>query len=178
MAGEKQNLLTNTNIRIYAFICLIISAISIYMIISIYLLRRLESFRLLRLCGMTRKRTLRIMVMEMFIFGIIGTAAGMVIASLAHEITLFIRHIIYNVPIYRGYFIEYVLETRSFNPFIFTVIVTGLTVLIGFIYPFIKVLKTPIGSSEIVKKIRVKKYGNALRKTITAREMHLCLLYL
>jgi len=156
-------------IRIYAVICLIISAISIYMIISIYLLRRLESFRLLRLCGMTRKRTLRIMVMEMFIFGIIGTAAGMVIASLAHEITLFIRHIIYNVPIYRGYFIEYVLETRSFNPFIFTVIVTGLTVLIGFIYPFIKVLKTPIGSSEIVKKIRVKKYGNALRKTITAR---------
>ena len=30
-------------------------------------------------------------------------------------------------------------------------------------------MKTPIGSSEIVKKIRVKKYGNALRKTITAR---------
>ncbi|AUG58361.1 FtsX-like permease family protein [Acetivibrio saccincola] len=170
MAGEKQELANKYRlIRIYAFICLIISAISIYMIISIYLLRRLESFRLLRLCGMTRKRTLRIMVMEMFIFGIIGTAAGMVIASLAHEITLFIRHIIYNVPIYRGYFIEYVLETRSFNPFIFTVIVTGLTVLIGFIYPFIKVLKTPIGSSEIVKKIRVKKYGNALRKTITAR---------
>ncbi len=44
------------------------------------------------------------MVMEMFIFGIIGTAAGMVIASLAHEITLFIRHIIYNVTYLQGIF--------------------------------------------------------------------------
>jgi putative ABC transport system permease protein len=167
--GEKQGLSGNSRlVIIYAVICLIISAISIYMIISIYLLKRLESFRLLRLCGMTKKRTLRIMILEMFIFGVIGIVVGIGIASLAHEITLFARHIIYNAPVYRGYFIEYVLESRSFNPFIFTVIVTGITIFAGFIYPFIKVLKTPISSGEVIKKIKTKKYGNPLKKTITA----------
>jgi len=142
-------------IRIITVLMLIVATISMISGITSIMPQRMESFKLLRSIGMSKKKLVLLFFYEFIIFWIIGTVSGIGLACLIHESLIAFQKSI-GISAYRGYIAEYIVEQKTSSPFILPVILSLLIILITLIIPLIRIIKMSFYEKQRVKRFRKK----------------------
>lgn len=121
-------------IRIISVMMMIVAAISMFSGIVSVMPQRIESFRLLKSIGMSRKKLLSVFITEFSLFWIIGTFVGVLLACTLHEILIRFQSLI-GLAAYRGYAVEYVINEKTISPFIIPVVMSFIITLLCLIIP-------------------------------------------
>lgn len=126
---DNQNVITTETsdniklIRIITFFMVIVAAISMFSGVISIMPQRIDSLRLLRSIGMSKKKLLSVFLTEFLIFWIMGNVLGIVLGCGVHELLIFLQKLI-GIPAYRGYFVEYIVSQKSASPFLLPLILS------------------------------------------------------
>ena len=143
-------------INLITILMMIVAAMSMFSGIISIIPQRIESLRLLRTIGLSKKKLINIFLTESLIFLITGTVLGIALACGLHEILLYVQKII-GLSAFRGYTAEYIIELKTKSPFIFPVILSAGIVLVSLIIPVKNII-----SMSFYKNTNKSKYHRAL----------------
>lgn len=121
-------------IRITAVFMLIVAAISMFSGVMSIMPQRMESLRLLKSIGMSKKMLLKIFITEFIIFWIIGNALGIALGCTVHELIISLQNMI-GIPAYHGYFTEYIISQKTTSPFIMPLVLSLIITFVSLIFP-------------------------------------------
>ena len=127
-------------LRMLFVIMAVISAIALFSGVVSVMPERIRSLRLLKCVGMSNRSLTGIFLLEFFIFWLIGSIAGILIACGVHEILLAIQSVL-GEPRSRGYFADWLVTQRTASPFLLPLMLSALISLLVMIYPIMHVAK-------------------------------------
>lgn len=160
-------------IRINAIFMLIVAAISMFSGVMSIMPQRMESLRLLKSIGMSRKMLLKIFITEFIIFWIIGNALGIALGCAVHELIILLQNLI-GIPAYRGYFTEYIVSQRTASPFIIPLVLSLIIAAVALIFPVKEINSMTCfkkSSSKITRR-KAKNLSSAFSKITGARFLY------
>ena len=146
------------NIRIIHIITtfmMIIAAIAMFSGVATIMPKRIESLRLLRTIGMSKKRLLILFITEFIMFWIIGNIIGLALGCGVHELVCIIREHI-GISAFKGYKTEFIIEEMTEDPFIKPLIISVTVAAAAIILPVIKIVRMAFNKNDTIRKSRKK----------------------
>lgn len=152
---------TSDNIKVIHIITLLMvitATISMFSGVISIMPQRIESLRLLRSIGMSKRKLLSIFMTEFFVFWIMGNALGVAFGCGVHELLIALQKLL-GIPAYRGYVTEYLIGQRTSSPFIMTIALSLVIAVISLIIPLKSIITMKFYKTPTAKKSR-RKVGN------------------
>lgn len=142
-------------IHILTFLMMIISAIALISGVIAIMPKRIDSLRLLRSVGMSKRKLLSIFITEFLIFWIIGNILGIGLGCGVHELIIFLQQKV-GISVYRGYIVEYVVAQKTISPFIMPLVLSLVISAISIIVPVKNIIQMKFYKKQGKKKSRSK----------------------
>lgn len=169
-SGKQLENTNSTNVsNVYGIVCLIVATVSLFAIVFSYVPQREKSIMQLKLCGMSRKNVICMLCLEVLMFFVLGTAIGLLVGAVFYELVLQFEHAVFNVPIYRGYYVESIVSRQTGNPIAYSITITLLVCVLGFFKPVCTISSTGL-SKEVRGRHRVHILkGNPINRAINVK---------
>ncbi len=117
LSHAQKDFESNVLIPIFSLAICGVSIISIYVAIRMLLSERKRQLDILRGLGLTRKRTLIMLVGEILVLVIVGIFAGMLLGSIGYGITLLVQKVFFHQSIYSAFWVEKIIASVTLNPY-------------------------------------------------------------
>lgn len=143
-------------IHLITLLMMIVAAISMFSGIISIMPQRIESLRLLRSIGASKRKLISIFITESFLFLIIGIVVGIATACGLHELLIHLQKMI-GISAYKGYKAEYIIEQKTNSPFILPIVLSSAIAVVSLIIP----IKSIISMTFYKKNMKSKSYGKA-----------------
>lgn len=142
-------------IHIITFLMMLISAIALVSGVIAIMPKRIDSLRLLRSVGMSKRKLLSIFITEFLIFWIIGNIVGIGLGCGVHELIIFLQQKI-GISAFRGYIVEYVVAEKTISPFIMPLVLSLVISAISMAVPVKNIIQMKFYKRQSRKKSRSK----------------------
>lgn len=143
-------------IHLLTLLMMIVAAISMFSGIISIMPQRIESLRLLRSIGASKRKLVSIFITESVLFLIIGIVMGIATACGLHELLIHLQKMI-GISAYKGYTAEYIIEQKTNSPFILPIVLSSAIAVVSLIIP----IKSIISMTFYKKNMKSKSYGKA-----------------
>lgn len=140
----------------FSVIAVIISAISLFGILTIVMKKRMRSLLLIKNIGCSRRRIFRIIFLEWCCLLISGLIGGSAIGTVIYEIVLWIQHKYMGLSALQGFSGEWAVLQVTKNPYAVSAACTVIMFALGYIVYFVQFLL--LGKIKFRKQKRVRCY--------------------
>lgn len=154
MSNDEDNIETSSKLKMVELITvfgIIISIISMISSLIVVLQNRSHSFYLMRCVGYSKLRIIRLLFIEMSIFFICSTVLGVCFGFLLYEGLFRAQVSFFDLPSYKGYYTEWIVEQKTISPLPIALIVAFITIFISYLTIILKLLFS-LNSSNNSKK--------------------------
>lgn len=138
-------------LKFLSIFAVITAAISMFSGLYAVMQQRMESFRQLRCIGYSLRRIRRMLILESIGLLLFGLAAGFVLGIGVYEGLFAVQCSVFGLSAYRGYFCEWPVAARTWNPFSAAVIAATVTVAVSYLIPVLR-LKSNLAVGGIQKQ--------------------------
>lgn len=161
--GENIPTSTKTKmLQIVSVFAAVVAIISLFSGISVVMQKRKDSFLVLRRVGFSARQLQGMLCMEGILFLIIGLVFGLLLGVLFYEIVFGIQVHLLEMPAYRGYTIEWLVQKKTVNPWAIPALAAAITTFVAYLIPIVQLKKSLSASGYKMKKHR-KAAGNLLK---------------
>ena len=117
-------------------------AVSIYMLTKNIIEDRKEHYAILRCIGMSSRRIVRSLILEMLVFGLLGVIAGIGLGYASHIVMIKAFNDILHIRLSDGIHVSHIVDQITFNPIFMSVLVCFFSLAISFIIPLVRLYKS------------------------------------
>lgn len=142
-------------IGIITVLMMIVSGIAMFSGVISIMPQRVESLRLLRSIGASKRRLIFMFVTEFLLFFVIGVSLGIISACGLHELLIHLQKML-GIAAYRGYTAEYIIELQTNSPFVFPISLSFVIALISLIVPLKNIITMTFYKRANVRRSRQK----------------------
>lgn len=126
---------------IISLLILIIESVSIYMISKNIIADRKDRYAILRSVGMSSKRIIGNLLMEILGIGVVGAIIGICLGYATHLTIINLFNRVWNLQLYDGIHVEKVIKQITYDPIVASIVVSVCALAVSLIIPLYRLYK-------------------------------------